>query len=70
MKKQEPKDTTLDDLGMKVEMDNLSQDHVRNPRDILGCWSQYFSTHPTDLGRTDFVEHIIKLTDNTPFKEP
>ena len=70
MKEQEPKDTTLDDLGMKVEMDNLSQDHMRNPRDILGSWSQIFSTHPIDLGRTDFIEHVIKLTDNTPFKEP
>ena len=30
----------------------------------------YFSTGSTDLGRADIVKHEIKLTDNTPFKEP
>ena len=55
---------------MKVETDNLTQDQVRKAKDVLGNWSHIFSTGPTDLGRTDLVEHEIKLTDDTPFKEP
>ena len=55
---------------MKVEMDNLTQDQVRKAKDVLRSWSHIFSTGPTDLGRTDLVEHEIKLTDDTPFKEP
>ena len=30
----------------------------------------FFSTGPTDLGRTDSVKHKINLTDDTPFKGP
>ena len=70
VKKQEPKVTKLEDLGVKVETDNLTQDQVRKAKDVLGSWSHIFSTGPTDLGRTDLVEHEIKLTDDTPFKEP
>ena len=69
MKKQESNVTTLDDLGMKVETDNLTQDQVRKAEDVLGSWSHVFSTCPTDLGRTDVVEHEIMLTDDIPFKE-
>ena len=70
VKKQEPKVTKLEDLGLKVETDKLTQDQVRKAKDILGSWSNIFSTGPTDLGRTDLVEHEIKLTDDTPFEEP
>ena len=70
VKKQEPKVTKLEDLGVKVETDNLTQDQVRKAKDVLGSWSHIFSTGPTDLGRTDLIEHEIKLTDDTPFKEP
>ena len=70
VKKQEPKVTKLEDLGVKVETNNLTQDQVSKAKDVLGSWSHIFSTGPTDLGRTDLVEHEIKLTDDTPFKEP
>ena len=70
VKKQEPKGTKLEDLGVKVETDKLTQDQVRKAKDVLGSWSHIFSTGPTDYGRTDLVEHEIKLTDDTPFKEP
>ena len=43
---------------------------MRKAKDVVGNWSIIFSTGPTDLGRTDLVEHEIKLTDDTPFKEP
>ena len=32
--------------------------------------SHIFSTGPTNQGRADIEKHEIKLTDNTPFKEP
>ena len=48
VKKQEPKVTKLEDLGMKVETDNLTQDQVRKAKDVLGSWSHIFSTGPTD----------------------
>ena len=43
---------------------------MRKAKDVLGSWSHIFFTGPTDLGRTDLVEHELKLTDDTPFKEP
>ena len=43
---------------------------MRKAKDILDSWSHIFSTGPTDLSRTDLVEHKTKLTDDTPFKEP
>ena len=51
-------------------MDILIQDQVRKAKGVLGSWSHVFFTSPYYLGRTDFVEHEIKLTDDTPFKEP
>lgn len=37
---------------------------------MINKWSDVFSTGPTDLGRTNLVKHDIKLTDDTPFKDP
>ena len=70
-KKPEPKTSnSLDELGVKIDTDNLTPEQVSRAKEILGNWSHIFSTGPTDLGRTDLVEHEIKLTDETPFKEP
>ena len=38
--------------------------------DLIEKWKCVLSTGPTDLGLTTLVEHEIKLTDETPFKEP
>ena len=48
VKKQEPKVTKLEDLGVKVGTDKLTQDQVRKAKDVLGSWSHIFSTGPTD----------------------
>ena len=70
-KKPEPKTSnSLNELGVKIDTDNLTPEQVSRAKEILGNWSHIFSTGPTDLGRTDLVEHEIKLTDETPFKEP
>ena len=37
---------------------------------FLCNWSHIFSKDPTDLGKADIVQHEIKLSDDTPFKEP
>ena len=71
-KKQEQKSntTTVEDLGVKVDSENLTPYQFDQAKEVLSSWSHIFSTGPTDLGRTDIVEHEIKLTDDTPFKEP
>lgn len=61
--------TSLEDLGIKIDSNNLTSDQVYRAKEVLGDWSDVFSTGPTDLGRTDLVKHDIKLTDNTPFKD-
>ena len=53
-----------------IETDNLSAEQLSKIRQVLTNWSHIFSKGPTDLGKADIVKHEIKLTDNTPFKEP
>ena len=69
-KKQEPTSYSLTDLGVEIDPDNLTPDQINKAKDVLNKWSHVFSASCTDLGRTDLVEHEIKLTDETPFKEP
>ena len=68
-KKREPTSYILTDLGVKINSDNLTPDQINKAKDVFSKWSHVFSTSCTDLGRTDLVEHEIKLTDETPFKE-
>ena len=49
---------------------NLTPDQFDQAKEVLSNWSHIFSTGPTDLSKTGIVEHEIKLTDETPFKEP
>ena len=48
----------------------LSSEQKEKVHQFLSGWSQVFSQGPTDLGRTNIVEHEIHLTDEHPFKEP
>ena len=70
--KQESKSnvSSLEDLGVQIDTDNLSPEELGEAKGLFNKWSDIFSTSVTDLGRTDTVKHEIKLTDNTPFKEP
>ena len=69
---QETKSTTtsLEDLGVNIDTDNLTADQLNTTKQVLNNWSDIFSKGPTDLGKADIVTHEIKLTDETPFKEP
>ena len=61
--------TSLEDLGIKINSENLTEDQILRAKQVLGNWSSIFSTGPTDLGRTDTVKHKINLTDDMPFKD-
>ena len=37
--------------------------------DLLNSYSDIFSKHDLDMGRTDLIKHEIKLIDPNPFKE-
>ena len=68
---QETKSTTsLEDLSVIIDTDNLTTDQLRTNKQVLNKWSDISSKGPTDLGKADIVTHEIKLTDETPFKEP
>ncbi|XP_052777891.1 uncharacterized protein LOC128215224 [Mya arenaria] len=60
----------VDDLGVKIDIDNLSPDQILRVRQVLGNWRHIFSTGPTDLGCSNIVKHKIVLTNDTPFKQP
>ena len=57
-------------LDVKVNVDGFSSDHTEQIDQLLSRWKHIFSTGITDIGRTNLVEHEIKLHDNIPFREP
>ena len=63
-------DIDLEQLGVSIDTNNLSPDQFQRVKQVLGSWSTIFSKGSTDLGKVDIVKHGIKLSDNTPFKEP
>ena len=48
----------------------LTEEQKSHVHDFFSRWKGVFSQSPTDLGRTNLVEHEIPLKDETPFKEP
>ena len=66
---QKPTSASIEDLGIRIEGENLTEDQLLRAKQVLGNWSSIFSTSPTDLGRTDTVKHKINLTDDVPFKD-
>ena len=48
----------------------MTEDQKGHVHDFLSQWQEVFFHSPTDLGRTNLVEHEIPLKDETPFKEP
>ncbi len=67
--KSDSPETVLNERGVKLD-DNLPDDVQSRLTELLVKWKSVFSTGPTDLGYTTLVEHEIRLTDETPFKEP
>jgi hypothetical protein len=49
--------------------EHLEHNQVSEVQQLLLKWQNVFSLHDLDLGHTHRVQHKIKLTDHTPFKE-
>lgn len=62
-------DKTLEDLGVTLPSDTLSESECSEVKDFLEKWKHIFSSGFTDLGCTELVEHTIELSDPNPFKE-
>lgn len=63
-------DVFVENLGSKMNRQNLNTDEIERATNLLNRWKHTFSTSFSDIGRTDLVEHEIKLTDDVPVKEP
>ena len=61
---------SLQELDIKMCEENLTSEQVSTARQFLTRWTHLFSERPTDIGKTSILKHNIKLTDDTPFKEP
>ena len=59
----------LDKLDLSG-MDSWSEDLQSKAKDLLVSYSDIFSKHDLDMGKTDLIKHHIKLSDYTPFKQP
>lgn len=59
----------LQDLGIKVNRENLSDEQFLRVQQVLGKWEHIFSKSNTDIGKTDLITHHIKLSDEQPFKQ-
>ena len=62
--------SSLEDMAVKIDTSNLTPGQISRTREVLCNWSSIFFTSPTDLDRADIVKHEIKLSDDTPFKDP
>ena len=60
----------LEELGVKINSKDLTQDQLLRVQQVLGKWEHIFSKSAIDLGRTDLVKHKIELLDDRPFKQP
>lgn len=60
---------SLQELGISIPTEHLTHSQQARAKDFLNNWKHIFSCGPTDLGCTTLVEHEIKLSDPTPFKE-
>lgn len=61
---------SLEDMGVKINTNSLTPDQLQRAREVIGNWDHIFSKSSTDLGKTDLVQHHIRLTDDVPFKQP
>ncbi len=73
---EEPEPTPTDDCTWLLDkLDLMSLETYTSSQQEVACQlliqnSNLFSKHLLDLGETDICTHNIKLTDETPFKEP
>ena len=62
--------TAKSEMDFNLEGAALTSEQKEHVLDFLAKWKHVFSQGPTDIGRTNIVEHEIHLTDEHPFKEP
>ena len=60
----------LSDIGVDLTDSIISEEQQDMAEAVFEKWQSVFSRGPLDLGRTDLIRHEIKLSDETPFKEP
>ena len=65
-----PSSSTIHDLGVHIQEDNLSGTQLQQVKGLLNKWKHVFSTGPSDIGSTDILKHKIVLEDPAPFKQP
>jgi len=53
-----------------LESTDLTEEQKETAYKLFKKWNHVFSKSSTDLGHTDLVEHEIKLSDSTPFRDP
>ena len=58
----------FDELDLS-SLDSWTLELVEAACQLLAKYHDMFLLDPTEVGCTHFTEHIIKVTDNTPFKE-
>ena len=68
--KQDETKTAKLHMDFNLEGASLTSEQKEHVLDFLAKWKHVFSQGPTDIGRTNIVEHEIHLTDEHPFKEP
>ena len=60
----------LSDIGVDLADSIISEEQQEKAEAVFEKWQSVFSRGPLDLGHTDLIRHEIKLSDETPFKEP
>ena len=66
---QQTKDTTDQTEEHAFKLSDIGVD-LTDSEAVFEKWQSVFSRGPLDLGHTDLIQHEIKLSDETPFKEP
>ena len=70
LQKTSSSELSFEDFGVSLPEEHLTPHQKQEASGLPDKWKHIFSTGPTDLGFTDFVEHEINLSDNTPYKDP
>ena len=66
MKQQQEK--LFEELGLS-RLESWPPDLAEATRSLLAKYHNVFSLEPSELGCTHSIKHVIKVTDDTPFKE-
>ena len=56
--------------GVSLENTDLSEEEKERATHLFRKWESVFLKSLTDIGRTNLVEHRIKMSNEEPFKEP